>query len=364
MTRHRTAISGRRALIRTSPIIALLIASAAVPVSADAHDPDPLVSSSLFGQDQTVSFRWRPGAEPPTAVKNAVLAAAGDVAESRGSRAARFSYSASGDSPIGYGAGATCGVNGIACFTRSAPDGFTMWLREQGHIFDWGTLRWCQMTSGAPNGCYDVETIALDEFGHVEGLAHHLNYSDDRDYLDAVVQTYSRTKPKTGWNEHEFGRCDVATLQREYDVSSSSSAISTCLDLSTVVTLAASTTAPSPGASVRFSATLKIASHSDYDRLSGNNLSGRTVKLQRRTPGNSTWTSVLTLSSGSGAGTYTGSLTVSGSTEFRALFSAPSDEGLDGDGSPVVTVTPIAPCTGKAAFDRADAIPCLDPVVR
>ena len=108
-----------------------------------------------------------------------------------------------------------------------------MWLREHGRVFDWGTLRWCQMSSSPPNGCYDVETIALDEFGHVEVLAHHVNYSDDRDYLDAVVQTYSRTKPKEGWDEHALGRCDVATLQRQYDVPTSSTKISTCLDVDT-----------------------------------------------------------------------------------------------------------------------------------
>ena len=93
--------------------------------------------------------------------------------------AATFAYDAGGSNPIGYGAGATCGVNGLACFTRDAPDGFTMWLREQGHVFDWGTLKWCQAYTTAPNGCYDAETIALDEFGHVEGLDHHVNYADD-----------------------------------------------------------------------------------------------------------------------------------------------------------------------------------------
>ena len=46
-----------------------------------------------------------------------------------------------------------------------------MWFREQGRVFDWGTLEWCQMYTTAPNGCYDVETVALDEFGHVEGSA-------------------------------------------------------------------------------------------------------------------------------------------------------------------------------------------------
>ena len=97
--------------------------------------------------------------------------------------------------PIGYGSGATCGPAGIACFTRSVPDRFTMWFRQQGYPFDWGTLRWCQAYSSPPTGCFDVENIALDEFAHIEGLGHHVNYADERDYLDAVVQTYSRQKP-------------------------------------------------------------------------------------------------------------------------------------------------------------------------
>ena len=38
--------------------------------------------------------------------------------------AATFTYASDGASQIGYGTG-TCGVNGIACFTRSAPNSFT-----------------------------------------------------------------------------------------------------------------------------------------------------------------------------------------------------------------------------------------------
>ena len=106
-----------------------------------------------------------------------------------------------------------------------------MWLREHGRVFDWGTLRWCQMYASPPNGCYDAETIALDEFGHIQGLDHHVNHSDDRDYLDAVVQTFSRTQPSSGWNMHVYGRCDVATLQLRYDVASWTTPYSTCLDL-------------------------------------------------------------------------------------------------------------------------------------
>lgn len=178
-----------------------------------------------------------------------------------------------------------------------------------------------------------------------------------------VVQTYSRTKPKTGWDEHELGRCDIATLQREYDVPSSTTPISTCLDLATVTTLSASNTAPPPGMSVKFSATLKVAVDSAYDRLSGNTLSGRVVKLQRRTPGTTTWTSVLTLTAGSAAGTYAGSLVPPGPSEYRTLFSAPSGEGLETDGSPLVTIAPVVPCSAGERIVRrvAPGIPCLRP---
>ncbi len=49
---------------------------------------------------------------------------------------------------------------------RDPPDWFGVWFRENGHRFDWGTLRWCEM-SGGPDGCYQVENVTLDELGHV-----------------------------------------------------------------------------------------------------------------------------------------------------------------------------------------------------
>ena len=33
-----------------------------------------------------------------------------------------------------------------------------MWFREQGHEFDWGSLKWCQTYDDPPNGCFDAET--------------------------------------------------------------------------------------------------------------------------------------------------------------------------------------------------------------
>jgi hypothetical protein len=110
---------------------------------AAAHGPDPVLTGGPFGQNQNLRFRWRAGSEPTAAIKTAITAAATAANATRASKAATFTYDAAGSNPIGYGVGATCGVNGLACFTRTVPTGFTMWLREQGHVFD-STLKWCQ----------------------------------------------------------------------------------------------------------------------------------------------------------------------------------------------------------------------------
>jgi hypothetical protein len=327
-------------------MIVLGIASGAGSVAA--HGPDPVLGNAFWAKDVNLTFRWRAGEEPPAALKTAIRAAADDSNATRASRAAIFTYASGGTSPIEYGLDVTCGVNGIACFTRSVPDGFTMGFREHGHVFDWGGLRWCQMLAAPwPNGCFDVENVALDEFGHVEGLGHHANYSDNRDYTDAVVQTVSRTKPSTGWNAHAYARCDVATLQLRYDVPGAATKISTCLDLPTTLALAVSPTSGAPGQTFTFTATLRIGTSSSYYQLSGNALSGRAVALQRRAVGSTTWTTVATMAAGSTAGTYTSSQSPTSTYEWRASYTAPSSEGLRSSASPVVAVAVTVPCTAS-----------------
>lgn len=335
ISRERTR---RMAMLAVASSLGLSIAG-----QAFAHGPDPILGGGRFNQNQVLPFRWRSGAEPPTAIKTAIRAAATDVGESRASQAATFTYSSSGANPIGYGTG-TCGVNGIGCFTRTAPTGFTMWLREHGRVYDWGTLRWCQMLSTVTNGCYDAETIALDEFGHVEILDHHVNFADESDYGDAVVQTFSRTRPKAGWNKHVFGRCDTATLQVQYDIPLSSSPISTCLDLVTVLTLASNSTLVGDGGVVTFTSTLRTATSTSYGRLSAQWLAFRTVKLQQRPAGSTTWSTIATMTSGSPTGTYTTSIGLHMTADYRAVFSTPTNEGLRGDTSPTIGVT-VMPCT-------------------
>ena len=335
---------GRRAssLLLTLALVIALGHPSTTPISA--HAPDPALGSGTFPQDGVLEYDWRTGAVPPAPIRTAVHAAAADIEETRESRAALFAHDPDGTNPIGYGTG-TCGVNGLACFTRDAPDGFTMWFREHGRVFDWGTLKWCQMYTTAPNGCYDAETIALDEFGHIEGLGHHDNYSDDRDYTDAVVQTLSRTKPREGYDMHVLGVCDVARLQIRYDTQHASFPYSTCLDLATVLSLSRSPSWVPYGGTVTFTAHLAIVTDSDYGRLSGNPVSRRTIKLQRRASGGTTWTTIATMAYTTPTGTYTSAQRLYGSAEFRAVFSTPTDEGLRGDASPAVYVG-VGSCTG------------------
>jgi hypothetical protein len=314
-------------------VIALLVAAAGVT----AHSPDPVFTGGRYNQNQNLPFSWRSGAVPAAVYQAAIKAAAADASNSRGSQAATFSYVAGASNLIGYGTGATCGPLGIACFSRTPPTSFTMWMREQGHVFDWGSLRWCQAYTTWPNGCFDVENIMLDEFGHVEILNHHSNYSSGADYTDAVVQELSRTMPTVGWNAHSFGRCDVASLQLQYDMQGWGAKYSTCLDLATTLALGANAGYVRYGGTVTLTATLKVADNAAYSRLALNPVSLRTVTLQRRPPGG-TWTTVGTMSPGSTSGTYSKAIQLFTRTEFRAVFAKPSDEGLRSATSSVVTV--------------------------
>lgn len=330
-------------LLATVPLSVLTAAG-----SVGAHGPDPVFSGPLYAQNQELRFRWKAGQVPPAAMQTAIKAGAVDANESRASKAAFYTYDPAGASWINYGLDVACGVNGLACFSRlGAPDFFTMSFRENGHRYDWGILRWCEMT-GRPNGCFDAENSALDEFGHVEILTHHVNFANESDYDDAVVQTFQRVKPEDGYDTHVFGRCDVASLQRKYDVVNTSASYSRCLDIQTSLALATDATWLTYGGSATLSATLSVVDLDEYERLGGNWVSSRTVTIQRRPVGGTTWTTAGTMTPGS-LGTYTWkAVSQTASSEWRAMFAKPGDEGLRGDTSGVITISVsscrTAPC--------------------
>ena len=310
-----------------------------------AHGPDPVLSMNLYSQSETLTFRWDLDAAPPTAVKNAVIAAANEANNGRAARTPTFLLDAAGTGEIAYGGAVPCGVNGIACMHRdTAAHWFGVWFRPHGTVFDWGTLRWCQVQSTPTDGCFDLEDITLDELGHVLVLDHHDNFANESDYGDAVVQTVSHARPKTGWNTHAFGRCDIATLQRQYDVLSWATPYSTCLDIPTTVTITANTSSVAYGGTAMFTATLKTAD--GYGRLSLNPLDVRTVVLQRRAGAN-TWTDIAIMGPGGASGVYISSQFLRSTGDWRVVFRKPSTEGLRAATSPTVTVTAGACTSGQ-----------------
>ena len=342
MTTGRTNSSvGRRLAVACVPAIALLGLMAGTPGPAGAHSPDPVLSGGLFAQNASLRFKWATGGTPPAAMRTAINDAAADSNASRASKAPTFKYDTAGSNAVYYGVDVPCGVNGLACFRRDAPTWFAISLRENGHRFDWGTLRWCEM-NGDPTGCYDAENVMLDELGHVLGLDHHVNFADDSDYTDAVVQTYTHAKARVGWNAHVFGRCDVATLQQQYDVASWSTLYSTCLDIPARTTLSATPTSVAAGSTVTFTATLTSAGDG---RLSNNPMSGRVVVLQRRS--GTSWMDVLTLRPGATAGSYAGSQALQGSGDYRAAYRKTSTEGVRTSVSTAVSITVVTGCTQK-----------------
>ena len=328
--------------------LGLTVAAVLTPTAVLGHGPDPLFGSRTWNANQVVGYSWASGSVPPSWMIPAIDAGAGDVAESRASRAATFARRAGAPGTIAYSAWMPCQSYAIACVDRTGvPASFTgIWFRPHGWSYDWGTLRWCQAQSTFTDGCFDVENVMLDELGHVEILGHHVNYTDGSDFTDAVVQATSRARPKAGWNRHAFGDCDVARLQLEYERQAASDPVSTCLSLSTALSLSSPSSAY-VGTSVPFSATLRITFDTTANRaMAGDLLSDRSVLLQRRAIGSTTWTTVSTMSaSPSAEGLYTAIWSPTATYDWRALFATPATEGLVGATSAISRVA-VSGCSG------------------
>ena len=314
---------------RTTAALAATILSFVIAGQSLAHGPDPILGiGTLWKQDQVVPYQWQTGSIPPASIATAIDLGAGDVGESRASRAAVFVRAASAPGKIAYGGWNPCDSYGIACADRTGMTNgvFGVWFRPHGWAFDWGTLRWCQIDSS--NGCYDIEQVGLNELGHIEVLGHHVNFSDESDYTDALVQFAGRAKPRTGWDFHAYGRCDIARLQLEYERRDPGNPVSTCLSLASSLALAVSPTSLYVGDTARFTATLKIAPSTAARTLSGDPLSDRPVTLQRRAIGSTTWTTVGTMTPSTTEGTYALSWSPTATYDWRAVFFPAANDGV------------------------------------
>jgi hypothetical protein len=357
-----TTLTTRRRRGAGAAVLALAGAMLASSAPAAAHSPDPLIGTTAWAQNQVVPYTWASGQVPPTWLATAIDQGAADSNASRGSKAATYTRQSTAPSTIAYGGSVPCSSYGIACMNRTGvPDSFAgMWFRPHGAVLDWGTLRWCQAQVTPLTGCYDARRVALDEFGHIEMLGHHDNYADESDYLDAIVQFAGRSKPNEGWDYHVYGRCDVARLQLEYELLNSGTPVSTCLSLSTALTIGTTSVYVQPGGSTKITGALEIAVSSYAKRMSGDPLSSRSIQLQRREIGGSTWTSVGTVPAATGAGNYALTIKPPSSGDYRLFFDAPSSEGLRDSVSGVLSITVAVLCDPVvSAKQPASNIACL-----
>ncbi len=207
------------------------------------------------------------------------------------------------------------------------PTSWGVWIRPYGTDYSWGTLRWCQKTSSS-SGCFDIRRVMLHELGHIAGLNHPSSAGFTLSANVSVMQGITPSRPQSGSSRHAFGRCDVATLQELYDTPDNKTAISSCNDVATTLSLSASRSTIAAGASVRLTATLKVADHSSYRLLAANPLNGRSLKLMyRRAGSDDSWRTVW-MRSLYQQGRYEATLWPDSTWELKAVFSKPADEGL------------------------------------
>ena len=323
-------------------ILSLVAVSAAQPVFAALPTP---ASGVTWTRNQRVEYRWKDGAEPPGWAKSAMNAAATDSNQSRKAKAATFAYDASGPAWLAYTDDLPTNW-AIGYTVRNIPTSFSIRMRPHGTQLDWGTLKWCEFYDDPPNGCYDLEMVTLHEFGHAQTLGH-VDEADIDSFTDTLMhESGLHSKAKLGWNQHVYGRCDVARLQIRYEPLTTSTAISTCLDLTTDLTLSPASSSIAYGSSVALTAKLKIDPGEVYQNLAAEPLTGRTVILQRRQVGASSWTNIGEMSSVTDdTGRYVKTMTLTATYEWRALFSSPSDEGIRGSTSNVARLSVTYGCT-------------------
>lgn len=352
---------------RSIAAVGVVVALMGQASAATAHGPDPLLGTTPWAQNQVVEYEWKSGQEPPPWASSNIDLGAADSGATRASKAALFKRVESALSEVAYGGAHPCPSYGIACMNRSGvPDSFGMWFRPHGTALDWGTLRWCQAQSAPTNGCYDIRRVSLDEFGHVEMLNHHVNYADESDYLDAIVQYAGRSRPKDGWNAHVYGRCDVARLQLEYELLDSGDPVSTCLSLPTTLTIAADPASIVPGATTKVTGELEVTVATAAKRLSGDPLSRRTITLQKRDLGSTAWVVIATMTSVTGsAGSYASTIKPTVSADYRLAYDASPYEGLKDATSVTLRITVgIGPC-GPTSLQSSPTggivptVPCL-----
>ena len=248
--------------------------------------PGPALSGGLFGQNQVLGSAGAPARSRPPPSRPRSRPPRPTPTRPAPRRPRRSPTTPAAPTRSATAPGATCGVNGLACFTRDAPNGFTMWLREQGHVFDWGTLKWCQAYTTP------AERLLRRRDDRARRVRARRGPRPPRATTPTTRTTATpSSRPSRGRSRRrlEHARRSGAATWRPSSSSTTCTAwtakYSTCLDLATVLTLAASSTVDRRRRLGDVDRDAQGRLDSVPTASGGNPIGGRTVTLQRRAAG-------------------------------------------------------------------------------
>jgi hypothetical protein len=187
------------------------------PGPATAADYDPVLLGWTWPAGYTGS--WRFGSFPTTAwMRTAVTNAVTTISHSP-YRNPDFEYTTgtSANVTVEYVDPSLNACPGlypytwIGCAKTSATSPFTTW-----RVWLASNRCWTNGSGGrtcaSDTGAFDVETLTLNEMGHVNILAHHVNPA----YSDAVVQAVPTSYPNTDWQMRSLRWADTGRLNLLY----------------------------------------------------------------------------------------------------------------------------------------------------
>jgi hypothetical protein len=351
--------------------ISLLAAGPALASLGDTYNATP---GSKHFSASSITYGWDPENPPPSWLKTQITAQITYMNDPAHMAARIPDMSGPVSSPtVRFKYGGTTPCLEFACAygpgnNADNPNGWTIYILKDASDGGASWRKFCQYNNTAPadyrSGCYDARNVVLHELGHVLAMGHWADDSStNMDNLGpgasiTVMQIESRSNREStndkdsygrnnaGWDAHDYGACDMARLQAEYGLNDSWRKVSSCLTRqTTTLTLAKSSSSVGYRGNVTFTATLEVkvdGSGGNDAQLEGANLSGRVLVLERSSNNFSTISATYAMTAGSN-GTYTVSLNLTSTSQWRAYFATPT-EGLSGSRSSSSTVT-VSPCT-------------------
>jgi hypothetical protein len=281
MARRHVAVAG-----------ALTLAALAVGASpALGHQPSigskQWTDAELAGGVST--FKWN--ADVPGWLKPVVefhLEDSWDNLAKNNSDGIAFLYSSAGQGAVKFrDSSGTCpGTAWLGCANSNTGRDWDIWFKETVSINGSPAL-WCQDPDNTSSQCWNVGRIGVHEVLHIAGSLADVEPAQWMSESNSVM----RNPPVGPGTSDHVGYCDHARLQMWYDVATLYGGYPDCYheladtntdgSLKVELSAAPSVTTACSGSSVTVGGRLNIDNYDSYERIGGNNLAQRTVKLIR-----------------------------------------------------------------------------------